>query len=141
MTQKEIIKALKENTSAFGLMPKELQEAARKIAGDNFEVYDGTLWYIAFDVAFNVPYKAYRLRPDYQPKPEYEKFEIVPDGVYLRMFMRKGQIETFIPINNMMERVDFAHFETELENKHIPIEDIATYIHNGGKVFVVLRKE
>ena len=33
----------------------------------------------------------------------------------------------------------FSHFETDKGEK-IYLEDIATYIHNGGKVWVVMRK-
>ncbi len=83
MPEHEIIKALMENTTAFGYMLPEKQNKAREIGMDQF------LWLCAggwkkdtkqFPTTddFTDMY-TYRLRPDYsQPEPEVVKCEVYP---------------------------------------------------------------
>ena len=73
MTNEEKIKALKENTSAFGLMDKELQDKARDIGKRNFFYYSDD-WVRTSDNIFCGP-GTYRLRPNYAEEPE------VVDGI------------------------------------------------------------
>jgi hypothetical protein len=69
-----IIDQLKKNEKPYGLMSKEMQDKAREIGTDDFEVYcndwepeaDGDFWLTA----------TYRLRPDYQEPDEYVECEI-----------------------------------------------------------------
>ncbi len=140
----EIIKALKENTSAFGLMPKELQEAARKIGKTAFEVYecakgDDFVW--KFHVLADLPFtgdRTYRLHPDNKPEPEFEKIEIKVDNTsdHARLYV---MCPNKLFLHKVMSLEMFSRFETD-EGAKIHLEDIANYIHNGGKVYVVMRK-
>ncbi len=81
MTYQEKIKALKANTSAFGLMDKELQELAEKIQKDrsvcNIKMlYTGSEWSdMHWDTRFGYSL-VIRLRSDY-PEAEPEPEEIV----------------------------------------------------------------
>ena len=64
-----IIKQLKENKIAFGLMTQEMQDKAREIGVDNFE----RMWFGGFtwreSDGFDPDY-TYRLKPDYTEEPE-----------------------------------------------------------------------
>lgn len=71
----DIIKALKDNCKPFGLMPEEMQAKAQDIGQQEFKMYmkDGT-WstcggYDNFGSKI-VTDQTYRLRPDYEEKPE-----------------------------------------------------------------------
>ena len=138
MITPEIIKALKENTSAFGLMSPELQEAAKKIGRLKFQVWEEGIsgrsdW--KCHVIESLPFQTdqtYRLRADYQPEPRFEKFEVWANGGGLAW-------QDTMWISEACDEPCFSHFEKDNGNK-IGIENIATYIHNGGKVYVVMRK-
>jgi hypothetical protein len=138
MIEQEIIQKWKENTSAFGLMPKEMQDWAKVIAGTNFERYDGhNNWPIKSGSknSFCDDY-VYRLRPDYQPpKPEPK---IVKCEISAGQFDKLGyetRAGVFEYTNSLVSSKNFSHFEKANGNK-IDIENIATEIRNGGKVWV-----
>ena len=81
MTNEEKIKALKENTSAFGLMPKELKHKAIEIGKKEFRFLERGLsgWYTcARDSVFGIE-NIFRLRPDYAEEPEVIELEIYAD--------------------------------------------------------------
>jgi hypothetical protein len=146
----EIVQALKENTSAFGLMTPELRQAAEEIGADNFEIRWAGDWqssedgigYSKFDA--NGDY-VYRLCPDYNPEPELDKYmvELFKFGKMKGLGVCLGGLP--ISIVESATAPDFYRFETE-SGDMIGIEQIATYIApkdkggQGGKVFVVLRK-
>ena len=75
MTEKEIIKALKDNTTPFDLMPEELQRKANEIGADEFEFYSNdSEWLRTY--SFKPKSFTYRLRPDYKPEPEVTSHNI-----------------------------------------------------------------
>jgi hypothetical protein len=143
MTNQEIIQKLKENTSAFDLVDKELKEFAQnQLSPSDFEVYKQGSWQSIKKTSIILDGSlSHRLKADYNPEPEYERFEIYSqcnalvyddvDSITLSAF----QCE----ISKACQWTNFSHFEKDKGNK-IDIENIATYIHSGGKVFVVLRK-
>jgi hypothetical protein len=73
MTEIEIIQALKKNTSAFELMPEELQEWAKEHCNDMQMYFHGGDWISADPITWVHP--RFRLRPDYPEEPE-EKIEV-----------------------------------------------------------------
>jgi len=79
MTEAEIIKALKENTSAFGLLLPSLQEMAMKIGKKDFLCFQRNSWVPSEPSRpFNSD-STYRLDPDYDPPREewgWVEFEI-----------------------------------------------------------------
>jgi hypothetical protein len=93
--------------------------------------------------SFNT-WQIYRIRPDYQPpkpEPKIVKCEIVRDvyyghdrlvGVYNNAFTYPAFALMVVPA--------FSHFEKSNGNK-IGIENIATEIRNGGKVFACFVEE
>ena len=79
MTEKEKIKALKENKMAFGLMDKELQEKATEIGGDHFLRLNAREWMKGGWVLDSYD-RTYRLRQDYDEEPEVIELEIYRDN-------------------------------------------------------------
>ena len=76
----DIIRALKENTSAIGLLSDEEKAASELIGKSNFEIYEFSgEWTGAGTIMFN-PARIYRLRPDYEPpqEPQKERFLFMP---------------------------------------------------------------
>ena len=76
MNRKEQIQALKDNKKPFGLMDKELRELAKEIGPKEFNRFCGG-WRENPHRDFE-QYFAYRLRPDYEEKPEIERCEVLP---------------------------------------------------------------
>ena len=81
MTNEEKIKALKENTSAFGLMDKELQDKAREIGKKEFRFLERGLsgWNTCARDSVFCPENIFRLRPDYTEDSEVIELEVKPD--------------------------------------------------------------
>lgn len=76
MTEQEIIKALMENTSGFGLMSAEMRAKADSLPAVNlWEKYQGGKWVEIVQAVLLDDY-IYRLRPDYEPEPEVVKCEV-----------------------------------------------------------------
>jgi hypothetical protein len=140
--KREIIQKLKENTSAFGLMSLELQEAAKELNKKEFVYFSATgegCWCQYSNDDF-CPDVTYRLRSDYQPEPELERAEITEqreDSILPHYgFVYQGE---WVTVSCTPDLVNFSHFETDKGEK-IYLEDVATYIRLGGIVFVVMRK-
>jgi hypothetical protein len=151
MTNNEIIQALKENTSAFSLMPNELQEMAEKIGWGKpnnilWKYYYEDNWKICAGFGRFSTWFVYQLNADYQPEPEFEKYmvELFNFGKMKGLAVCLGGLP--LSIAEAATAPNFSHFETGDGNK-IGFEAIATYIAPkdkggcGGKVFVVMRKQ
>ena len=85
MTGKEILNAkliqdLKDNKRAFGLMSEEMQAKAYEVKKNNgfFEFWHRDQWSCAMDPSWNGEV-TYRLRRDYEPKPEIVECKVEPD--------------------------------------------------------------
>lgn len=81
----------------------------------------------------------HRLRPDYEPEPEIEK---------CRIYILEGELRFDRATDNRIYALDlavrfasFSHFETDKGAKIQHLEDIAAYIHDGGKVYACFRKD
>lgn len=148
----ELIKALKENKEAFGLMSEEMQEAAREIGREDFLAYCDIASFESVKVApedhFDMS-TAYRLRPDYEPEPEYEKCEIT---VIEDELCYKTSVNSF-PIDLAPRYPNFYRFELHKNGEQtacilsISLECIATAIRpvsqggQGHKCYAVFIKD
>lgn len=103
----ELIKQLKENEKPFGRMSKEMQEKARGIGKNNFELWLGGIWGDCVDDVGSDDWRTdltYRLSPDYKEESEVVKFEIYigngPDGTKVLCYdlgkSKSWRIETAI---------------------------------------------
>jgi hypothetical protein len=134
----EIVKALKENTSAFGLMSPELRDAMSHIDRDKFLYYHcGGNWRECSLSGVFGKSSQYRLRPDYQLESEYEKFEIKVREHGL-MYISAVSCQNFP--DNAIREPNFAYFALDDLGTGIGIEDIATKIRQGHKVYAVFVK-
>jgi len=142
MTEQEIIQKWKENTSAFGLMPEEMRVWLNKAKlplqlynhNGNWEDWEDTNFPVfEFD-------RTYRLRPDYQPpkpEPKIVRCEIVADSCVqncLAVEHLPKKFGDYKVIDSLVRYKTFICFENA-NGKKIGIEDIATEIRNGGKVW------
>jgi hypothetical protein len=154
--KRELIEALKKNTSVFGLMSPEMQEAAKTIGVDNFDVYcKGTGGEYSFKGASKEKYKgfseysalAYRLRADYRSKIEIERAEIFVGRTDGELYVNGiCGLNSNMAITALPRRRDFSHFEKESGGR-IRLEDIATEMRpvelggGGGKVYACVIKD
>ncbi len=100
-----IIDDLKQNTSAFGLMPEEMQEKAREIGQPEFEMYmKNDTWLSCGSIdnfsGTSVTDMTYRLRPDYKEEGVVEgvvKCEVNIDGCN-NLYCLKGLETKLIPL-------------------------------------------
>ena len=142
---KELIEKLKRNEKPFGLLSKEEKECIRKAGMENVQYYNGDNWInkpCAYPDLFT--HSTYRIKPDYQPEPEYEDVEIVMHGKCLggnenlRLGIWNANSPRFwIPLYEipaMPNFVDFHHLEK------LDITDIATDINRGLKVYARFRR-
>jgi hypothetical protein len=141
MTEQEIIQKWKENLSKLGFMlNSEMTLYANKIGIKNFFTlsdYGDWVDLSRESNSFNT-WQIYRLRPDYQPpKPE---LKIVRCKVYVNsdnLLTVDYDINRTLKHSYLAGCVDipnFSHYEKANGNK-IGIENIATEIRNGGKVW------
>lgn len=68
----------KNYVRAFGLMTPEERETYRNAGKINCLIYSGVLeWSKAVETSVFNEHRTYAIKPDYQPEPEYEDFEVV----------------------------------------------------------------
>ena len=136
---KKTIQALKENKEAFGLMSEEMQEAAREIGREDFLAYCDMASFESVKVApedhFDMS-TTYRLRPDYEPEPEYEKYEIT---LIENELCWETSVNSF-PIDIAPRYPDFSHFENDIGNP-VKFEGVAFNIRQGHKCYAVFIKD
>jgi hypothetical protein len=79
-TDNKIIQALKDNEKPFGLMTEEMRSKATEIGrSHNFEYYNHDNTWILAAIHGDFDYNStYRLRSDYQEKPEIIECKVVP---------------------------------------------------------------
>ncbi len=93
MTELEIIRALKQNKEAFGLMPVEMQEWARKTGKQNFMYYHGGWrWNTPATDSIFCEAITFRLRLDYPEEPDRIELEIKTSG-YLLVISMETQLD------------------------------------------------
>jgi hypothetical protein len=138
----EMVNEFKNNRIGWDMLTPIEQGCYRYIGSENFLYRCNSQWHEG-NSGFGGDSIVYRLRPDYElpkPEPELVKYEIEPrihnDMMSLFFSFTSNHI---INIIDCLYLLNFSHFEKENGNK-IGIENIATEIRNGGKVFVVMVK-
>ena len=81
----ELIEKLKDKdyVRVFGLMKPKEQECLKKVGKTNSLWFSGANWHNCADPFTWGRAATYRIRPDYQPEPEYEDKEITRQGNWL----------------------------------------------------------
>ena len=135
--KKELIQALKENLARFENMDNGLQLAAKELGRVDFEYFDKYGKWVRFpnSTEFDV-YARYRLRPDYEPEPKYEKYEIKPIE---NEICWETSVNSF-PIDLAPRYANFSHFETDSGEVNVKLENIATLIRYRHKCYAVFQK-
>ena len=132
----ELIKKLKENKEAFGLMSEEMQTAMKKLHTRHFiERYEVNKTWMLWSAAL-WGNDTYRLRPDYQAEPEYEKKKIVEVAGRLQYYRGVSYKVAVYAVSTP----NFSHFENEAGQIQ-PIIGVASCIREGHKVYAVFIKE
>ena len=139
----ELIERLKSNEKPFGLLSKEEQECFNEIGMKNCEIYRYSKWNQAVHNIFHTD-STYRIKPDYQPEPEYDDLEIKEyEFIYYPRKMLGidlGNGESYI-LSKVPSMPNFECFLGE-DNKVIHcIANISYYINEGNKVIARLRRE
>jgi len=100
----DLIQQLKENEKPFGLMSAEMQEKAREIGlSGNFENWSGN-----FIIGFT-----YRLRPDYEEKPEIVECEIYEENTRLYFRLDGSVPSSDTSVEYAVSYPDFIGFKFE----------------------------
>ena len=99
MDRQEAIKRLKENTSAFGLMDRELQELAKELEDQTVRYSIRGAWEVCPMYRCTSPHAIndiFRLRPDYTEEPEEIVCEVYVNGQGTRLLVKHGGAIDFL---------------------------------------------
>jgi hypothetical protein len=135
---------MKENRSILSLLEPEELACLKEVGGENL-IFSGkgNHWKNNYS-AINGDGIVYRIRPDYQPpkpEPKIVKCEVVKCCKVLGFYKNVGgEDDEFFSLSEIVGLSYFSHFEKSNGNK-IGIENIATEIRNGGKVFACFVEE
>ena len=105
-----IIQQLKDNEKPFGLMSEEMQEKARLIRREEFDVYMSQGWGNRSGSEL-YPANTYRLRADYEDEPEIEECEITEEEGHLHFRMPNSAIRH--SLHQACDHRDFIGFKFE----------------------------
>jgi len=138
---KEMIERLKQNRVDWRLLTQEEKECFDSVgAKNNCQWFDGKDWVECYCREFNCSSIVYRIKSGYQPpkpEPKIVKYEIyIGDGNWLSI--KTHWIQT--DIRGVVAMPNFSHFEKANGNR-IGIENIATEIRNGGKVYACFEEQ
>jgi hypothetical protein len=115
MKDKEIIQALIDNEKPFGLMSEEMQAKAKEIGHRGFIYYtgDGTTTWITchLDSRFD-RFRTYRLRPDYEEKPEIVECEVYVSTTHINKNVKFDREEPYF-LYEATAMPDFIGFKYE----------------------------
>jgi len=82
---KELIEKLKHNEKPFGLLSEEEQECLKKVGYKNCQIFDEEGWKDKKGSKFYSS-STYRIKPDYNPEPEYIEYEIQKKDSWLGIY-------------------------------------------------------
>jgi hypothetical protein len=134
---------MKKNRAILSLLEPEELACFKEVGGENL-IYSGSgREWTANNRAITGDGVVYRIRPDYQPpkpEPKIVKCEIVRDVYYGHDRLVGVYSNATMPVVLIMVVPAFSHFEKYNGDK-IGIENIATEMRNGGKVFACFMEE
>ena len=151
-----MIEKLKKNEKQFVLLSPEEQAFLKSLPENTIEfLLDANYvkWELLISPGFT-PMSTYRIKSDYQPKPEYVDLEIV--ALKCSNFGRHVEWLGVLSVSADFLPFDFTHlhclpslpnfdcFWIEDDDKkvvHIAIHHVASYIREGKKVYARFRPE
>jgi len=133
----EMIEKLKKNEKGFGFLEPEEQVFLKSIGNENRLFFSIKGWAPDPSKSTNIN-NIFRIKPDYQPEPEYEDIEIVKlEGGYpsvrdmkiLGIYYKCGNVWLgdipampdfwdFIDLDAIVQAVDFKYVASRLRLKH-----------------------
>ena len=142
-----IIEKLKKNKMAFGLLELEEQECFREVGKKNCLVYDiKKTWDDKAPCQFTFwPHETCRIKPDYQPEPDYVDLEIKKNGKWLGAWAGLGSISElfaneFAHLHCLPSLPNFEGFCVDDMPPRLCLEAVARKISQGCKVYARFRK-
>lgn len=145
---KDLIEKLKNKdyVRAFGLMSAEEQKVFEKVDATNclFYNYHGKWECLDLGRSNFLNCNTYAIKPDYKPEPEYVDLEIVEyeSGMWLGVYSdMKGIPHHFTHLHCLPSLPNFECFWYEEQPHGMSIEDVATRISEGHKVYARFRKD
>jgi hypothetical protein len=134
-----IIKALKENEKPFGLMSEEMRREFKRIQGEgtrnHLQFWNEDEWQIASSPTWNGS-RIYRLRPDYEEKPEIVECEVmINSNGELACAYEGFNEDACCPLSDCVNDPDFIGFKYEDDRMDTPIKRSACprlYVVNGS---------
>jgi len=140
----ELINKLKDKNyvRAFGLMTPEEQECFNEIGMKNCEIYRYSKWNQAVHNIFHTD-STYRIKPDYQPEPEFVDLEIVEYVEWLGVWNTPESLflpHQFTHIHGIPSMPNFEGFWVNTKSTPASIDYISQIRHSGKKVFARFRK-
>lgn len=123
----DIIKALKENEKPFGLMSEEMQVKAKEIGHVKFKVFcsDDDWKFRGPDDEFGTCF-TYRLRHDYEEKPEIVEYEVFEKDGHLNFKLPNAEHS----LHQAVDDPDFIGFK--YEGQYITPSP-RLYLHKSGQ--------
>ena len=138
---KEQIEKLKNNEKPFGLLTPEEQECFRKVSKGNCLYVSDMMkkWYQA-PLAGEFCYGCtYRIKPDYQPEPEFVDLEII-------LLKKRGKLGCSIDnywhdLHELPSLPNFVGFKRDYDKGcFLYLSNVARVVSENKKVFARFRK-
>ena len=106
---KDIIEKLKQNEKPFGLLSKEEQELLKKVEFENRLFYSPEKGWVNDRDSYTGNAQTFRIKPDYQPEPEYVDYEISLDST-CELLGINWSVSEFFPLGEIVSMPDFEGF-------------------------------
>jgi len=141
---KDLIEKLKKNEMPFGLLTKEEQKCLKEVGKEYCQYFDGSKWNSRGGTLFILD-ATYRIKPDYQPEPEYIDIEITEEDGWLgidckRLYKQELQYP-FLHLHCVPSMPNFANFWRGNDKEiYVHFQDISQLINQGRTVYARFRK-
>lgn len=135
----ELIEKLKKNEKPFGLLSEEEQECLEIVGKNNCLFYDSYGKWLCGEVSnYFRKNSSYRIRPSYQPEPEYVDYEITLNAdTWLGCFV-PGKINSWVRLYKVSSVLNFEGFYSK-HGRH-QVDSISQRINEGFDIYARFRK-
>jgi len=143
---RELITQLKNNPEhvIFGDMSQDIQQCLRDVGRENRECLEADyirVWWARDKSDYLLYNNIYRIKPDYQPKPEYVDLPVVSDmQKWLGVKIPNRFPYPFVHLHCLPSLPYFVAFRTE-HDKCVQLGDVATLLAGGHEVFARFRRD
>ena len=140
---KELVEKLKKNEKVWSRLSKEEQACFEKVGKKNCVFWSQTCQWKSPSPIFGsfISNDIYRIKSDYQPKPEIKKYEIKNRDDDLRVVGYSGYGHDNPCIHLCPTRPNFSHFELDNGTIFYVCGAVAKYMRQGYKVFACFVEE